>query len=106
MYRYSEEYSHAEDSSGLNDEARLCLKNVPGETHWGAAENLPNFVDCQEEVWNKRVEKGQKHLLVVLLYADKDTVIGKKGQEYFSQCWARVAETSHGIRVYDGTYEK
>jgi hypothetical protein len=88
MDRLIFKYAWAEDSTGGNDEARLCLKSVVG-SDWGACDDYPKMVQNLKEVWEKRVEEknGEGKLMVRIVFAGEDVMIGVKGKKYFEDCW-------------------
>ena len=88
----------AEETKGANDEARLCLKSVPGECSWEAAESYPELVRNLKVAWEQRVEEGKAPLSLRLVYAEDDVMIGEKGRLYFEGCWAE-GKGGRGIEV-------
>lgn len=82
-------WAFLEDTSGINDEARLCLKNT-GDCSWDACENYEEMVTNLVEMWTERVERNQSAELEVKIYlAEEDIMIGDKGKEYFRKCWTK-----------------
>ncbi|KAJ5142653.1 uncharacterized protein N7515_001440 [Penicillium bovifimosum] len=74
-----------EDTVGSNSEALQCLRK---ETNtWGKCEDYEVFVRELVEV-----EKGTdgSPLGVRVFFAESDSMIGKKGQDYFENCWAQT----------------
>jgi len=83
-----------ENMSGGADEAFLCLKRGD-KWSWGL------FADIEEAVsmlvYHERLltsgpdssqgDIRQEKLRVEVFFAESDIMIGKKGQEWFSQCW-------------------
>lgn len=95
----------AENTVGGNDEARLCLKSVAGTT-WDACEDYEECVKTLAETWEKRVEEGGSKLRVDIFLPEEDVMVGKKGMNYFEECWGGERR-GKGIKVetvrWDGT---
>ncbi|THV50740.1 hypothetical protein BGAL_0138g00200 [Botrytis galanthina] len=80
-------WAFLEDTTGLNDEARLCLKKTD-DCNWNACEDYEEMVKNLVELWTQRVERNQSARLDVKIYfAEEDIMIGEKGKEYFRNCW-------------------
>ena len=90
-------YAFKEDTSGANDEARLCLKSTRG-TEWDACEDYVECVANLKRVWERRVEEGGKKLAVRIVLAEEDMMIGEKGKKYFRRCW-ESEKCGEGIKV-------
>lgn len=92
-------YIFEENTKGANDEARLCLKSIEG-CGWDACEDHPEFVKNLKQSWEKTTngegEKGK--LKVKIVFAEEDALIGKKGMEYFKECWTQE-KCGRGIEV-------
>ncbi|CAL3966310.1 unnamed protein product [Diplocarpon coronariae] len=87
-----------EETSGGNDEARLCLKSVPG-TSWDRCEVYPTFVRGLNFDWEKRAnECGQKLRIRVVFGEGADSMVGYKGMKYFMNCF-RQEKLGSGIEV-------
>jgi hypothetical protein len=99
LYRFAMKCAFAEETKGVIDEARLCLKSVLGECDWGAAESYPELVQNLKVTWRKRVNGGENKLAVNILFAWEDRMIGERGREYFSHCWAQE-KCGSGIQVH------
>lgn len=85
------EYIFLEDTTGMNDEAVVCLKKTAGL--WGACEDLPIYIRwlVQAEEWYKQGHpEEQKPLQVKAIFAEKDGMIGPQGQKYFENCFAPI----------------
>ncbi|RAH72940.1 alpha/beta fold hydrolase [Aspergillus aculeatinus CBS 121060] len=91
------EYMFTESSTGINDEAMICLKKGPLGL-WGACEDLPAYVRQlgQLEQDHKQHHPQEAPLRLKAIFADKDSMIGSKGQQYFVQCFTR-AELGGGV---------
>jgi hypothetical protein len=87
LSRFTMKCAFAEETSGANDEARLCLKSVEGQCGWGAADDYPTLVGDVRKVWEERVEGGTEKLKLVVVFAEDDAMIGVKGKKYFEECW-------------------
>ncbi|RAL66229.1 hypothetical protein DID88_005901 [Monilinia fructigena] len=80
-------WAFLEDTQGINDEARLCLKKTE-DCSWGACEDYQEMVKSLVEMWTQRVEGNQSAILEVKIQlAEEDMMIGEKGKEYFRKCW-------------------
>lgn len=90
-------YAFEEDTAGMNDEARLCLKSMAGTT-WGKCEDYEECVRSLAETWDKRVEEGEKALRVDIFLPEEDIMVGQKGMRYFEECWGKQ-RTGSGIKV-------
>ncbi|KAI9647311.1 hypothetical protein NHQ30_003696 [Ciborinia camelliae] len=91
-------WAFLEDTTGLNDEARLCLKKTD-DCSWDACEDYEEMVKNLVEMWTQRVERNQSAMLEVKIYLpEQDILIGEKGKEYFRKCWASESWIA-GIKV-------
>lgn len=86
--RLSVKYKFAEDTSGINDEARLCLQKC-ADGDWGEAHD---YADCIKSILRNEHTLTQQHperpkLKVAAYFSGSDVMIGKRGEEYFKQCW-------------------
>lgn len=99
LERITAKYVFEEDTKGLNDEARLCLKSTEG-CGWDACEDYPGFVENLKQSWEKKIdgEGGRGKLKVKIAFAEEDVMIGKKGMEYFKECWTQE-KCGRGIEV-------
>jgi len=97
--RLTGKYIFAENMKGANDEARLCLKSTGG-CGWDACEDYVAFVRDLKESWEKKVDGdgGNGKLKVKIMFAEEDAMIGKKGKEYFEDCWAQE-KCGRGVEV-------
>ncbi|BDD57485.1 hypothetical protein MAP00_002844 [Monascus purpureus] len=82
-----------EDTEGANSEALQCLRKGR-EGMWGECEDYGVFVREFVEQERRAIdasdagrERGEKTLKVRLYFAERDAMIGKKGQEYVEECW-------------------
>ncbi|PYI30924.1 hypothetical protein BP00DRAFT_371961 [Aspergillus indologenus CBS 114.80] len=85
------EYMFTESSTGINDEAMVCLKKGSLGL-WGACEDLPAYVRqlLQSEHDHKQHYPQEAPLRLVAGFAEKDSMIGSRGQRYFEQCFTRA----------------
>jgi len=92
-------YIFKENTKGANDEARMCLKSTEG-CGWDACEDSPEFVKNLKQSWEKKTdgEGGKVKLKVKIVFAEEDALIGKKGMEYFKECWTQE-KCGRGIEV-------
>lgn len=86
-----------ENTKGANDEARLCLKSTEG-CGWLACEDYPEFVKDLRESWENRVDRNGKKLRVRIVLPEEDAMVGKKGKEYFKECWTQE-KCGRGVEV-------
>lgn len=82
-----------EDTEGANSEALQCLRKGR-EGMWGKCEDygvfVREFVEQERrafDVLDAGRERREKTLKVRLYFAERDALIGKKGQEYVEECW-------------------
>ncbi len=77
----------AEDTTGGNEEARLCLKKS-GPGLWGACEDYDKYLPVLVEQL-KSINDGTVRLKVQAYYAESDIMIGKGGQAFFEKKWSQ-----------------
>jgi hypothetical protein len=82
--RYAFRFMYMEDTTGINDEVLLCLRRCQSGA-WGACDNLAKFVDRLVQVEKKNTD--EQKLRVRAYFAEDDIMIGRKGQQYFEECW-------------------
>lgn len=87
----------SEDTKGVNDEARMCLKSTKG-TSWFACEDYKEYVRELEKEWQGRVAEGASKLRVDIVLPETDILVGEKGMQYFKDCWEGEA-SGLGIEV-------
>ena len=97
-------YAFAEECSGGNDEARLCLKSIEG-SDWGVLDDYPSYIAKLREAWEKKVQEGGEKLTVRILLAEEDVMIGEKGMKYLEGCWTKKKCGKVGIDVETVTLE-
>lgn len=80
-------YINAESIAGGSEEAKLCLKK--GEAGlWGVCEDYEDYVRLLVTAEKTRHEQAsQPKLKVQAFFSESDVMIGKKGQQYFEDCW-------------------
>jgi hypothetical protein len=83
----SMKYRFAEDITGVNDEAKLCLRKCE-DADWGEAQDYAACIRsiAQNERTLQQQNPGGAKLKVQAFFSDSDIMIGKRGQEYFEQC--------------------
>ncbi|OJJ72210.1 hypothetical protein ASPBRDRAFT_196316 [Aspergillus brasiliensis CBS 101740] len=98
------EYIFLEDTTGFNDETVVCLKKAPGL--WGACEDLPVYIRglVQAEERYKQSHPEEKPLEIKAIFAEKDGMIGPKGQKYFEDCFANADLKS--VVTFESVMEK
>ncbi|KAL2867750.1 alpha/beta fold hydrolase [Aspergillus lucknowensis] len=77
-------FMFAEETVGANGEALQCVRKGEG-WDWGVCEDYGACARILADM--ERRQEGRK-LTVLAYFAAKDALVGKKGQEYFGQCWA------------------
>ncbi|KAJ3482550.1 hypothetical protein NLG97_g7539 [Lecanicillium saksenae] len=85
----------AENSEGLNDETRLCLKK--GCT-WDACDDYDELVKTLTA--REVAAASPARLRVKILFAQQDAMIGERGARYMKDCWERNCGPETG-RVID-----
>lgn len=90
--RLFRKYVFAEDMSGGNGEAMLCLKKGGSAGSWGVCDNYHTFVPELAAVWRRYLDFGHGNsdaaveskpkLKIQAYFAEDDIMIGKKGQRY------------------------
>jgi hypothetical protein len=81
-------FNLAEDTTGANEEAKLCLMKG-GKADWGALADYEACVQSIADREKERVQGGQVKLRMEAAFASSDVIIGKGGQDYFERCWRR-----------------
>lgn len=93
-------FAFAEDSTGANDEAKLCLRKAE-DADWDAASD---YMTCV-----RRIAEAEKALAPKLkvygMFASSDVMSGKKGQEYFERCW-RQENVAKAVDFVSKTYDE
>lgn len=86
--KLSMKYKFAEDTSGVNDEAKLCLRKCQ-DADWGRAQDYAACIRSiiQNERTFQQQHPGRAKLKVEAFFSGSDIMSGKRGQEYFEQCW-------------------
>lgn len=87
----------AENSEGLNDEVRLCLKK--GCT-WDACDDYDDFVKTLAA--REEATAVEARLQVKIFLAQQDALMGGRGKRYVEECWQRncCTETGQAIDVH------
>ncbi|KAH9214438.1 Alpha/Beta hydrolase protein [Leptodontidium sp. 2 PMI_412] len=94
----SGKFLFAENTSGGNDEARLCMKSVPGSS-WDRCEVYPTFVLDLKIEWEKRAKQNGKKLRLDIVFGEgNDAMIGAVGMKYFKDCFKKE-NCGEGIEV-------
>lgn len=99
-------YKFAEGIKGINDEAKLCLRMCE-DADWGEAQDYATCmkVIAQRERTLQQQDPGRAKLNVEAFFAGSDIMIGKRGQEYFEQCWQQN-ECKESLDFATKTYPK
>jgi hypothetical protein len=84
----SMKYRFAEYTNGVNDEVKLCLRKCE-DADWGEAQGYAACIRliAQNERTLQQQNPGRAKLKVEAFFSGSDIMIGKRGQEYFEQCW-------------------
>ncbi|XRM48202.1 hypothetical protein ABZX51_011136 [Aspergillus tubingensis] len=99
------EYIFLEDTTGMNDETVVCLKKSTGL--WGVCEDLLIYIRwlVRAELWYQQGHPEEKQPLQIrAIFAEKDGMIGPKGQKYFEDCFAR--SDLNGVVSFESVMEK
>lgn len=86
LWRLAFEYAFAENTEGLGPEALFCLKRRGQGKLWGDWEDYDIFVRLLIE--QERHRDSAAKLEVDVFHAESDMLLGKKGQDYFDDCWS------------------
>jgi len=86
--KLSSKYQFAESNAGANEEAKLCLRRCD-DADWG---EVADYSSCIRKIAANEAELGSRNpstakMSVNAFFAGSDVMIGKRGQEYFEQCW-------------------
>ncbi|KAL3467181.1 Alpha/Beta hydrolase protein [Aspergillus heterothallicus] len=94
LARLAVNYMFSENTVGANSEALQCLRKGEG-ADWGVVGEYGSWVSGfveQEKRRRRDGGDGRVGIRVRVFYAAKDALTGRKGQDYFEQCWRDVAE--------------
>ncbi|GMG25285.1 unnamed protein product [Aspergillus oryzae] len=85
------QFMFEESTVGANSEALQCLrKGSDSSNTWGKCENYEAYVKELVDLEGRRHRRtGQEKLKVRAYFAGNDSMIGKAGQDYVEECWAR-----------------
>ncbi|KAJ1709607.1 Alpha/Beta hydrolase protein [Aspergillus flavus] len=85
------QFMFEESTVGANSEALQCLrKGSDSSNTWGKCENYEAYVKELVDLEGRRHRRtGQEKLKVRAYFAGNDSMIGKAGQNYVEECWAR-----------------
>lgn len=98
LEKLTRKYIFEENTKGVNDEARLCLKSTAG-CGWDVCEDCPAFVKGLKESWEEETDAGRRgKLRVTIFFAEEDALVGKRGMAYFRECWTQE-KCGRGIEV-------
>lgn len=91
IWKLASKYSLAESLKGANEEAKLCLRKCD-EADWGEATYYSKCISkiaLNEATLSSNTHNGLNaaKLSVDAFFGSKDVMIGKRGQEYFEDCW-------------------
>ena len=81
-------YRFAESITGVNEEAKLCLRKCD-DADWGEA---ADYSSCIRKIAVSEAALGSREpnaakLSVAAFFGGSDNMVGKGGQEYFERCW-------------------
>ena len=93
----------AEDTTGVNEEALLCLKKGPVGL-WGTCEDMAQYArDLVDAEKQRRTECPQEPPLQVrVFFAESDRMVGQEGQRYFDKCFHEAPDPG-GVVQYTST---
>lgn len=86
--KFSAKYQFTENTTGVNEEVKLCLRKCD-DTDWGEAADYSSCIRkiaANEAALGSRESNAAK-LRVEAFFAGSDIMIAKRGQDYFEQCW-------------------
>lgn len=86
--KHSSKYQFSEDITGVNEEAKLCLKKCD-EAAWGEAADYLSCIKqiAMNETALHQADPSSNTLTVEAFFAASDVMIGQQGQAYFERCW-------------------
>jgi hypothetical protein len=92
--KLSSKYQFTENTSGVNEEVKLCLRKCD-DADWGEAADYSSCIRkiAVNEAALGSLEPHAAKVSVEAFFAGSDIMIAKSGQEYFEQCWQ-----SDGVR--------
>jgi hypothetical protein len=85
-----------ENTVGSNSEAMQCLRKEPDT--WGKCEDYKVFV---RELVELERGRGGAPLKVQVFFAESDSMIGRKGQDYVETCWHQMDDGDLGTIEFD-----
>ena len=87
--KLSSKHQLAENTTGANEELKLCLRKCD-DADWGAAADYSSCIRriaVDEAALVTREPVNAAKLNVEAFFAGSDIMIAKRGQQYFEQCW-------------------
>lgn len=82
LARLSARFMFAENTVGANSEALQCLRKGEG-SDWGVCED---YASCAKTLAGREQARDDR-VSVRAYFAEKDAMVGSRGQQYFEQCW-------------------
>jgi hypothetical protein len=97
LEKWALQFLFEEKTVGANAEALQCLRKggKDPEGTWGKCDDYAEFVREFAEVERRKISESlqrqdageERRLKVQAYFAESDTMVGKKGQTYFEECW-------------------
>ncbi|KAF2222960.1 hypothetical protein BDZ85DRAFT_274122 [Elsinoe ampelina] len=85
--KLSTEYQLAENNTGANEEAKLCLRKCD-DAAWGDAADYKGCIGkITANEASQRSQATLAKLRIESFFAASDLMVAKGGQTYFEQCW-------------------
>jgi hypothetical protein len=86
--KLSPKYKFAESMTGANEEVKIVLRKCE-DAGWGEA---TDYSSCIRTIADNETALGTREPIaakvsVEAFFASSDIMIGKRGQQYFEQCW-------------------
>lgn len=86
-------YMFAENTTGANDEALLCLrKGADADVSWGVCQDYGAFVPKLAKEWKRfssERDRSDTKLRLQVYFASSDVMSREGGQKYFEECWEK-----------------
>ncbi|KAL4914500.1 Alpha/Beta hydrolase protein [Aspergillus aurantiobrunneus] len=95
LFQLSLQFMFAESTVGANSEAMQCLRKGEG-SDWGACSDYASCARMLVERERERRQRAQGVMKLRTYLAEKDAMVGSRGQEYMEECWRGLGE---GVEV-------
>lgn len=77
---------YTENTTGVNEEIRLCLKKG-GDATWGECEDFRLFVKKLADQERQSSAREEARLKINIYFGENDSMIEDKGRRYMQTCW-------------------